>query len=58
MKNKDRSKNEPALKSEELLHRVKQFEAKYDQMEKILKETQSRYDALLIVLFLVFMFMT
>lgn len=46
MKNKDRLTNEPALTSGELLHRLKQFEAKYYQMEKILKETRSRYDAL------------
>ena len=49
MKNKDRLKKEPALKSEELFQRtaeLKQLEAKYCQMEKTLKETQSRYDAL------------
>ncbi len=49
MEDKDRFKKNPATNSKELHHIVaesKQFEAKYYQMEKILKETQSRYKAL------------
>jgi PAS domain S-box-containing protein len=49
MKDKDRLKNKPALKSEDLFQRtaeLKQSEAKYYQMEKTLRETQSRYNAL------------